>query len=447
MSVAPGLWLVLLCSVIPAQDPKGLVLPYQESRQTWRLKRDVDEPDNPKPIEASARGELWLFRDRFEVRTDGLRTVYDFERDVLIQIDEQRRTWTEVSLLAQIVARQGEYQHRRRVAGLLQRVSKGTRMSADPFFVAARFGLTSGNTPEVITSERDGRIEARYHDQRIASWRLTDRELTADSRAWLERALWWRDCLHPTLRTLLVSGNRVPSQLNYTMYDLGMRTEVEIAFGPPRDVDHQPLALGGMTRAWNENDALERVAGTALAPHNPRTAPVPGRDSVSESARQAMEGNPLEAFLIVTEWSLQSGEADAVQQILGAKIADDPAVQRLLEATTNVTKDPEQAIAKLRSLDRSRLPHGYLLDTFLATAIAASGRHDEAVETMLAALQHNPTLVGSWKELGDSYHKRQDVDHAWLAWEVARKLSPNHKSLRSVLALEAKLAAEFQAFL
>jgi len=146
----------------------------------------------------------------------------------------------------------------------------------------------------------------------------------------------------------------------------------------------------------------------------------------------------------MTEYGLQSGDRSAILEGIGKELRADPRMRRLIPALNPPPEQRDAAIATLREFERKDLSHGHVLDIFLANVLDAAGKGEEAERLFLAVLGINPWLSGVYKDLGDIYHERFDMDRAWRCWDAGRRLAPGHPLYQGLEEHEADLRARFR---
>ena len=130
---------------------------------------------------------------------------------------------------------------------------------------------------------------------------------------------------------------------------------------------------------------------------------------------------------------------------LGAALdaTDEPRARALLELLRR-PRDADDARAMrhaLTELRRGDDEHPEFLLTQEAVLCRSYGDRAGAIARYCDALDHNPFLLGVYKDLGDCHLADYQVRRAWRCWEAARHLCATHPMLREIDDLERRLVA------
>jgi hypothetical protein len=158
---------------------------------------------------------------------------------------------------------------------------------------------------------------------------------------------------------------------------------------------------------------------------------------------EALEGGrKLESVLALLELTLQTADPlPGLGDILRRE--PDVTVRRLLEVLADPSGgslEARAAVATLVQLRAAAGPRQHVLMSFESGHRERLGETRQAADLLARALAANPFLTVAYKDLGDLFFRQRDMQGAWLCWEAARRIAPDHPVLKSVDQLEADLA-------
>ena len=107
---------------------------------------------------------------------------------------------------------------------------------------------------------------------------------------------------------------------------------------------------------------------------------------------------------------------------------------------------PQAAIEILDKLRKHKLKKGYVLDIWKANWLTDLKKFEQAKQLFLSVLKKNPHLVGVYHDLGNLYRNRYDMQSAWLCWDMALQINPNHPMLSRIKMLKKHLVKNFPDF-
>ena len=169
--------------------------------------------------------------------------------------------------------------------------------------------------------------------------------------------------------------------------------------------------------------------------------------SVLNNAARLIKANNLEgAMLAYLEHMLITGQStlswsEAEQTLL----LNSEKVTSMLQAGQNPNnrEAAESAVENLEAIRNKQSAGAHILKIFEANTRAKLRQSKLAIDLMLEALAENPYIAGAWKDTGDIYFNSFETYRAWLCWDIARKINPNHPLLDSVNKLENQLLTKY----
>jgi len=450
-----------------AQDPNGtpepraadaaLVLRYRV------IGRSTPQASTPEEVVAAPTDfehevTVGLEADGFYVEGPDGRRIYDRAARRILALTADRRTYTEESffwtpdfLTAQFVDRIG-------AASLMGQVGVADP-AFSPFHMEALFrAQIPGQAVEVVPRPKgdDGFVEFVSGGESVAGWQPSDIAVPESLRPSFTCFLSRKARLHPAIQGVVVASGTAPGVLEFRNYNVGVRLdarwELEAAERGQRP-DGGWLVHAGV-EAVRDLSSLEPLQhrlyfarGDLLPRPGGATRPDPS-DLVRRARSAAARGDGLDAFLMVMEASLQSGDRPALgpADLFGARGAD-PRTQGFLQAMERSQGETAAgAAAWFQSFDRAGLTRPHMVDVFLASALRAAGDLPGAEAALLSALGANPWLAAAYKDLGDVYRRRMDMLRAWQCYDAGRALAPGHEIFAPVESLQRELLRDRATF-
>ena len=395
--------------------------------------------------------------DYFVMDDEGQRAIYNFKTKRLVLLDTAKSTVRDDSLFLIVGFNDMEFQNRIMLHSILSQVTEDegeeSFSSDDAFNLEAAFkvNLSSLDSPRVLeaakklaptqikSTTKAGATIFTNASKEVTRVEYSKRVTSKTYSKTFSRFLLYSCTIHPTIRTQIEARDRVPSKLFYTIK--GMQGE-----------NRATWTLISSSFKMGDSSVVSDMYKPAHDPSNPldvllkrslSQGDAPTKKAAIELADKAMtEGNPLEAFLALMEYGLQTGEqlTGHLGKVVQAGKTDRQF--RLYGASMGRARSKEQMEKKVElidMIDRTVLTKGYVLDISKANFVTSLGRMGEARELFLGVLAENPFIAGVYKDMGDLYYRGYNMAPAWRCWNAARRLAPNHSLLKTVTNLEHRL--------
>lgn len=310
--------------------------------------------------------------------------------------------------------------------------------------IRSMFGMKSRFDIEV----NEAGEQTRYlHDDRVllAHARRGFEATSAFVRAFVQFVR-YRFNGHPLVLERLASAGFIPASLNLsalTPLDLEGGV-VSVRVTSAVEVDAELPSRDGSFVVFDA--PRERVDAHIERLHAPgfRDDRPPLKERVEMAVAAARAGRVFDAFIAFVTLTLERDVVlpPALAEVL--RSSEEPRTRRLLGLMRS-PRDADDARAMIDAYATLRDVDG-LHPEFLLTQEAVARRslsdHAGAIACYSDALDHNPFLLGAYKDLGDCYAAAYDARRAWRCWEAARRLDPAHPMLRGVHALERRILDE-----
>ncbi|NMO14513.1 hypothetical protein HPC49_36330 [Pyxidicoccus fallax] len=425
----------------------------------------------PSATRQPAVTRVQLRRDWIRYRdASGADVILDFARRRRIEINGDARTYVDESLFPDVDFRHSELPNRDHIQSVLEAggadVSDfGPVLSEHHLSVldrerkrtidAPKSGGLGGLLRSVIKPARgDISVEsAQGHTvfsaagRRLLSYSDGGTKTSPELARRFGQFLRYRFCGHPLIIDRLVSEGRIPTEIDYeSCHPQGMpHSNATVRIKAVDTVRDDSLPLDGHRRVMDPGlfpeeitACLERVMLVGVPMHDRVMA-----QRMAEAKESAEAGRRLEMVLTLFELTLETGAS--VPGFGEAVRSDgDVHVRRLVDALTRPPNSEAEARARVSTFENLR-PYGgrkaHVLGTFEAPVQRSLGEHDVAQALLLAAIESNPFLAGAYKDLGDIYLGGYETRKAWLCWEAARRIAPEHSLVEGIVAREQLLAA------
>lgn len=431
-----------------AQPPEARPeAPAEVPANAWQLifaRATVLDAEGAGPA-LEAESVVLLAGDRMGVLdTERGERIWDFEHRRVHVLDRERGLRLLLSLYGEVAARE------RRLAAqdALRGRAAGGDAAALPSAAESEswFGMRGVEParPEIREREEDGAVVYAVDGEDTVWFRPADEPLPEAARRPFERFLAWTVRMHPAVRERIVATGRLP---------VFLRTRYPSPQGPLAET-LQLRAAGAASIDWARPFEGLRPgtlddAPSSVAAHRVRAGELdapPTFDSyLADARRRLAAGSALDAALAhEAAVSAHGRREEALDREIAA--AGDPDAAALSEALAQLGNEPEAALGRLDALPAAELEFAHVLDLLRASAYDALGRTDLALARFDDALEADPYLAGGYCDLGRLHFRSERMPLAWLAWDAARALRPEHPSAAPVDALEASLVQRFPAF-
>lgn len=428
-----------------------------ESKGTAKSALDANGREKPELKHDTGEMEVILAESYFLVAQDKSTVLYDLRAKRILQRQAPEQAWKSTSLYSDLGFRLAEYQNRVFLGRALAAGGiKAPDMLAmgEPFELQTLFGLVlpdPQHAPPISIKpelEKDGSWIFKQGGAEAAYFKPSQTEMPSLLREMALRWLAYRTRLHPEIRRQIAAQSQVPEMLRTHWANTGTMGTTTLVLQSVSLLDgnaHEPKDAQHVgVNAEGELLALVHASQDAN-----RRALCPSLESASKFADQSVAAKcPLDGLLGLFEVMFQSGDkvVDEVKR-LRPQIEKDPQCKRFFAAINQQNKEAcKRSVELLRSFDRKGLTKDYILDIHLADALSTLGQGEEAKQLFMGILKRNPFLAGVWNDLGQQYQSEYDMGKAWLCWDLARRIAPQHPMLAGVTRNELRMEHDFPDF-
>jgi hypothetical protein len=454
MKKSRGIILSLVCSsftAAPALADQQAVFDI-ESVKTVHTQARPEKGKEPPPVVDKVVNEkntmtVSMGADYVISETPEGKTIYNFGEKQVYQLTPAKKEYGESDLHSVAMFRVNEYQNRKMMAEMIKKAGAAMPLSSD-FELQSLFGLAMpGEKLAEIQAVREGKTTKYMQGKdEIATTIDSDYELDPASKTAFRRFLVQYTKLHPTVREKILAEKKMPAEMKWNFADKPLqegtvtfklkelKTIPAQATAPP--AEFRRIVPGELTQIY---ESLDKLGPT---PKQPTLA------SATEAADKAVKaGNPLDALLIMTDYTLSTGEnIDEYMKKLAPSLRADVATQKfMLNITPQSKEQAEAAIKELKAIDRTKLTKGHVIDVMLGN-IYQNIDPIEAEKYMKLALAANPLLGGAYHDLGEIYILQYQTPTAWDTFRLGKRVSPTHPMLADVDQMNKKLESTFPDF-
>jgi tetratricopeptide (TPR) repeat protein len=107
---------------------------------------------------------------------------------------------------------------------------------------------------------------------------------------------------------------------------------------------------------------------------------------------------------------------------------------------------PEDAYKEFEALEKFAGEKAYILWIFEADMLSRINKKKESLEKFYKALKVNPYIAGIYKDIGEIFYSNYNTDLAWLCWDIARRIYPEHSMLKPITELEENLQKKYPEY-
>lgn len=429
--------LVLVGSLLVGAGPDaanvGVRVVYDTTKTT------VSPPGSSSPGEQVSRGTLTLriTGSWLAVREGDEELIYDFANRRVIGIDHGKKQVSGWSLHAVPGFLEAELENRKAMARMMEVIGKPGDMADAEIELGMR-----QDPPAKVRLKEQRRGDQRVfvlNDREVSSFVGADRSLAPTLSPMLTRLYVYAAHVHPLIRAELVKEARLPAKLEYSWRIFEQRNTVTWSLRELVDDSFDPsTAMGAYPQKALELEGLLDLAWRVRT--GQAGSPPPTTAYTDLSTRLLDEGRGFEAFLVLLESSLVTGDAPGELMRQSKDRAEaDPRMKAVARALEIQDRDAKGALKQLEAVDPASLKGGHVIHVLRANQRLRLQQPKEALEELGLALKANPFLVGPWLDAGQLYYMGYDAVRGWTCWDAARAAAPGSALLKRIDELEASL--------
>ena len=391
-----------------------------------------------------------LGKDTVHVRAGESERLYDFGARVLYEVDHEARAYTAKSLHADVAFRESELANRKYLSSIVAAAGVPA-----PGYSAAELESTFG-----MPLDGDGlTFDATEGADGATAWTRPDGAPLASldpGRKRVPRGL--RDAfrrfvvhewqLAPQIRAAVLADGAYPDVVTFAWVPtVSTRTETWTLTGigrgpavPPAPPDDYRLRRG----------FREDVAALADLVHGaPVAASAEALADLEKRTGQSIAlDRPLDAFLAGLEFTLQrSGAPQNLLPPLATAAVPDPRLDVIMGALEPTTEaEARLGLKALRDLRGAIGPHDRVLDIFAANLLVNLGEVGDGYALLRGYLTEQPHSAGPLHYLGLVLYGLYEHGDAWVCFELARHVDPEHQLVRGIDGYEQALVSRYPEF-
>lgn len=429
----PAVFALLMLQGGPAAANVGLRVVYDTTETA------VSSAESKSPGEEVSRSTLTLriTANLLAVREGDEERIYDFASRRVIGLDHAKKQTSDWSLHAMAGFAEAELENRKVMARMLEVLGKAGDM-AD---VEIELGMRQDPPAKTrLKEQRRGDLRVFVlNDREVTSFLGADRSVPPSLSPMLTHLYLYAAHVHPLVRAELVKEARLPAKLEYSWRVFERRTTVTWNL---RELADESFDLAAATAAYPMKPLeSEGVLDLAWRVRTGQAGSPPPNAAYTDRARRLLdEGRGFEAFLVLFESSLVTGDAPAdLMRLSRDRAGSDPRMKAVARALDLENRDPKGALAQLEPLDPVALEGGHVIHVLRANQRLRLQQPNEALKEFGLALKANPFLIGPWLDAGQLYYRGYQTVLGWTCWDAARAAAPGSALLKRVDELEASL--------
>jgi hypothetical protein len=408
--------------------------------------KGVEAQKDPKqrPSHETFPLTVTLGHQYLSVDAKGTRTIYDFERFRLYELNLADRSFDEFSLYSDIGFRVLEFRNRLGLGRALTAGGVKTLKTETPL-LEQLFSLLDQSHTTIEAKHSGTQTVYQWQSHILASVSDRVRLLPPEYQAEYWRFLRYYAGGHPQIFEALKPLTGVPEAISFVLTNFHTETRTMVLQSLTVMPD-QPFSLAGFTRAAPQQEPYVTLA--LVAPDAPRQ--LEDRLAAARKDRDLAfsQGRYLDSMLAFQESFLSTGVAE-IEWVKAAKdqLNRDANTMRLTGALAN--KDPLQAQAAadaLASLRAAATAHTDVIDIFEGNARFGLNQGKQGLQLLLSALKADPYLTGAWHDLADLYYRAFEMQEAWASMDAARRIAPDDPMVKTFNDLEQALRSRNPEF-
>lgn len=371
-----------------------------------------------------------LWPHAFSVEEGQLQTIYDFDKDLKLEIDHSAKVFKEIPLYATVMFRRQELQNRRAMIKMMGQMASSSAVPSLPE-MEMLFGMKYDvEIPrKYIQEHRDKSVAFSYKGRDVFSMIFSETQMPKDLRNSYKHYLVYEHRIHPDIREALDGFTVFHSEIFYVVNaypdsDMKYVYEIEnVEVASASNYSEPP----SYQRLFSRNQALhvliEKSLFKATQPHDKTKYVSDARDLLKQEKY-------LDAFLAASADVLhyENPQIELLEEIFSKAPQNDPAMLVLLYTAVETDDERREAIDIFEKIaEKVELSYGYVLDLWAARYQAQLQNKKESLQSYFKVVKANPYLVGVYKDIGSVLMEMQRVDEAWNAWMAFSALAGDSK--------------------
>ncbi len=441
------------CLVLSAARADSQLLVFDVTEETSSAA--LDSSSTPRTELRHYTETVFLGTDVLAVQDDHQKLIRDFARQRMLVLDVAKNSYADWSLFGTVDFFEAELFNRAHLGAAMRAAQiKDAAVQFDRFDNECALRLDSGPPsedqprPAIQRDEAGGALVFTHEGRTVARFEPADIVLPAPLQHRFVNFLAYHCSIHPEVRRALADAHAIPQRLVFTArtFDRVTTTTLRLVSCAPAAAEEGDLPTHAAPEDASHDPILKALAAIRTAQqaaHRPTRA-----EAVAFADDAIARHRPLDAILALLEYGLQSGEP------LSAEIArrreafsTDPDCNLYRNAFDQSSKAAcERSLATNARIPRDHLQHAYMLDLQRANLLEPLGKADEARQLFLRVLEANPFHAGALHDLGLLLAHSWQQPHAWLCWDIARRVYPQHPMLKEIAARERILQSRYPDF-
>lgn len=387
-------------------------------------------------------GDICRYRD------DDGEVVLDFAHRRRLVIQRQRGTYSVDSLYPTVAFRVAERTNRERIVAAMETTIETDDSESTypllPALFAHQLSLATDGDDDVQRVRVGDDVRWQCGQHLLLSHSLRVRRIAPDKAREFVRFARYHLRGHPLILAHLQALAGLPVRMTWVQHgaDELQTQELTVTRVEPSPVDG--YRLEGLERVPTDSDFWSQHL------HDTLNAGELDQRRVEQDILRALDaaradGRYDEAVLLCLEYAMQNGPLppgiDSLAPFMG-----DPGAQAIMACVAGQRQvrneaDAHTLIGSIRALRGHFVAKRHVLMMLEAHLYAAIEAYDQAERLYREIVSCNRYLAAVYKDLGDLFAGRFDMDRAWRCWQLARHLAPQHQRLDGVNRRESKLRA------
>lgn len=451
------IWLIIFTSAsVYSSNIRLQCKTTREYKEVSKLKTVVKSNSSIDQGKTISYNQFIMSNNNFLINIDSsnhTNTVFDFNKETIVTCNYLNHQYSSVPLFYIIHYRISEFQNRNGLAGALQAAGVedafGSLFSRESLFGIEDKKDFLKSEIRIIEDKKQNIAKYIYKESTIATIEYSKFSINEKFIKMFEKFLVYNFHLHPVIIEDIIDHGFLPKKIDYSFLNMGTETSVktEISkFDADEALIKELTDFGKMSADTVQIDTLKNIINKIYDNVlNGNIVLIDRQQCIDQSVELIKEEKYLDALLSLMEYLLQSDDkpTDAIQNSISFAVKDTN-MQIFLHCLQSKIPS-EDKISQLTSIPQERYDKGYIINIFIAN-YNNNIDSKKSFEYFKKTLLKNPFITGVYKDLGESYSNKYDMETAWKCYDIAMQINEHHSMSKSIESLKTKLKTDFPLY-
>ncbi|GEM_PF-3417334 len=406
---------------------------------------------NKKDVVLNENITLELGKIFFSVEKNHKKTIYDFKKKRIYKLNMLTRLYSDQSMFPVVMKRRLEFEN---AVKLATTDKNNNALEAVLTQMEHRFSIRNRerNKKALFLLSSNGKNNIVLNDRKIfLEFSKDSLESSQASLVWFPVFLKYYCGVHPSILKILKKKKEIPKKLNiyYSSFnDMTTLTILSLRTNPLESFSLKDFSIveGGKFEFSPLINGIQRLNSEFFNQNS---------NNLLKVSKEALKNEHfLEAMLGFLEYQFESGkkfhssiEGKEERGLIEVALNEEVVIKLMSALRPPIdSKDAEKKLLNLRKLQEVANTHRHILLFVEASILRFQKKMEFSKILFLKLLERNPYLTEAWIELGYLYLEKKQFRNAWKCWDIAHKISPDHKRLMVIDRIKALLLWNQQGF-